>query len=63
MSSSAHRWRRKIDELKGNFTLTARREAMTATQASAFSGAATGFLLGGALCKFKIEALNIMLKF
>lgn len=54
VSSKAHRWRRKFDELQGNFIITTRQEAMTATQASAISGATTGFLLGCALCKFEV---------
>ncbi|KAL9966935.1 hypothetical protein ACROYT_G025081 [Oculina patagonica] len=49
VSSKAHRWRRKLDELQGNFIITTRQEAMTATQASAVSGATSGFLLGCAL--------------
>lgn len=53
VSSKAHGWRRKFDELQGNFTLTTRHKAMTATQASAISGATTGFLLGCVFCKFK----------
>ncbi|XP_020627594.1 uncharacterized protein LOC110064831 [Orbicella faveolata] len=45
ISSKAHEWRRTLDELRGNNTITTRQEAMTGMQASAISGAATGFLL------------------
>lgn len=45
ISATAHEWRRTLDELQGNNTVTTRQEAMTGTQASALSGATTGFLL------------------
>jgi len=53
ISSKAHEWRRTLDELRGNNTITTRQEAMTGMQASAISGAATGFLLACTLCKLQ----------
>lgn len=59
VSTKAHEWRRTLDELQGNNTVTTRQEAMTGTQASALSGATTGFLLSCAFCKLQIVASNI----
>ena len=53
VSSKTHEWRRTLDEFQGNNTITTRQEAMTSTQASAISGAATGFLLACASCKLQ----------
>ena len=53
VSSKAHEWRRTLDELQGNNTITTRQEAMSGMQASAISGAATGILLACALCKLQ----------
>ena len=52
MSSKAHKWRRTFDELWGNSTMTARKESMTGTQASAISGGVSGLLLTFALGMF-----------
>lgn len=59
VSSKAHEWRRTLDELQGNNTITTRQEAMTGTQASAISGATTGFLVACVLCESR-EMLNML---
>ena len=51
LSSKAHDLRRSLDQLRGNPTLTMRREAMTGMQASSLSGGAVGMLLSCAICK------------
>ena len=51
LSSKAHELRRSLDQLRGNPTLTMRREAMTGMQASSLSGGAVGMLLSCAICK------------
>lgn len=48
-----------MDELQGNNTITTRQEAMTGTQASAISGATTGFLVACVLCESR-EMLNML---
>lgn len=63
MSAKAHEWRRTLDELQGNNTVSTRQEAMTGTQASALSGATTGFLLSCAFCKLQIIASNTSITF
>lgn len=45
VSSKAYKWRRMLDELQGKPNMTARKEAMTGTQASAISGGISGLLL------------------
>ena len=51
LSSKAHDLRRSLDQLRGNPTLTMRREAMTGMQASSLSSGAVGMLLSCAICK------------
>ena len=61
VSSKAHECRRKLDELQGNNTITTRQEAMSGMQASAISGAATGFLLACTLCKLQKGLISWLL--
>lgn len=52
MSSKAYKWRRMLDELQWKPNMTARKEAMTGTQASAISGGISGLLLSFTLGTF-----------
>ena len=52
MSSKAYKWRRMLDELQGKPNMTAIKEAMTGTQASAISGGISGLLLSFTLGTF-----------
>lgn len=52
MSSKAYKWRRMLDELQGKPNMTARKVAMTGTQASAISGGISGLLLSFTLGTF-----------
>lgn len=51
LSSKAHEWRRTIDEIQGNPTITTQRETMSSMQASAVSGGTTGMILSCVICK------------
>lgn len=57
MSSKAYKWRRMLDELQGKPNMTARKEAMTGTQASAISGGISGLLLSFTLGTFILLTL------
>lgn len=57
MSSKAYKWRRMLDELQGKPNMTARKEAMTGTQASAISGGISGLLLSLTLGTFTLLTL------
>lgn len=57
MSSKAYKWRRILNELQGKPNMTARKEAMTGTQASAISGGISGLLLSFTLGTFTLLTL------